>query len=160
MQLLVKIKSSYVLLVLGKRLRVVSLPGISRSFMLDGQKFYGVDFGSGFHGHHDWLRDGSLRVVGVRQHFIGYESFADRVRMLPYVVVQSAEPLNEYPTVEIYISDSRVYEERLSDDYAIGTDEIYFSEDRTAAIAFDIPLRGELLVAENMLANDAYAISE
>jgi hypothetical protein len=136
--------NKFVLLIADNELAVASGAVLPNAFLYRGENFRSIDYGAsggGFHGHHDWLRDDSGRILGVRHWFLDYESVVTRLRALPYVV-EYAPPPNA--VIEIYLSELRQYRERLSEDHVIGADEIYLSSGGTVAIGYERPIGQEL----------------
>jgi hypothetical protein len=101
-----------------------------RAFVVDGKEYRDAGFGE-WTGFYDWLRASNGALLGVRYWLDASTKFLEGyARNLPYVSVDPSR------CIEVYFSDQRAFEPKLSADQAFLYDALFRAADGEYAIAF------------------------
>ena len=101
-----------------------------RAFVVSGKEYRDAGFGE-WTGFYDWLRASDGTLLGVRYWLDTSTAFLEvYARNLPYVSVDPSR------CIEVYFSDQRAFEPKLSADQAFLYDALFRAADGEYAIAF------------------------
>ena len=101
-----------------------------KAFIVDGKKYFDAGYGE-WTGFYDWLRSSDGALLGVRYWLDKSTQFLEvYARKLSYVRVDPSR------CIEVYFSDQRAFESKLSADQAFMYDALFRAVDGEYAIAF------------------------
>lgn len=101
-----------------------------RAFVVSGKEYRDAGFGE-WTGFYDWLRASDGALLGVRYWLNASTEFLEvYARHLPYVSIDPSR------CIEVYFSDQRAFEPKLSTDQAFLYDALFRAADGEYAIAF------------------------
>jgi hypothetical protein len=101
-----------------------------KGFVVGERHYYDATFGE-WTGFYDWLRDGCENVLGVR--YTPFEQTEFLTQELKELSYAKADPPRH---IEIYFSERREFDEKLSCDQEFLYDAIFRSDDGKYAIGF------------------------
>lgn len=108
-----------------------------KGFVLNGKEYHDAALGE-WTGFYDWLRDPNGYLLGVRYWLNeGTEMLAQQARVLDYVSLKPSR------FIEIYFSDRRDVDPKLSADQEFLYDPVFRSDDGEYALGFAMEGLGE-----------------
>jgi hypothetical protein len=108
-----------------------------KGFVVGNKQYHGTAFGE-WTGFYDWLRDGEATLLGVRYTPFEYTEFlVEHAKTFPYAKLVAPGQL------EIFFSEQRAFEPKLSCDQDFAYDAIFRLNDGEYAIGFGIEALSE-----------------
>ncbi len=106
----------------------------SQSFLISEGTFTDIGYGD-WNGFYDWLRNKDGKLIGIR-----YWPFKEREFIFDILPSYSYMKVFPKKCLEIYLSEEREYDEKLSKDQEFGNDILFSSRNKDYAITFSTKL--------------------